>query len=244
MQKVQPLTPLTLQEQLKARLMDAIRAGIYKPGDKIPSENQLVADFGVSRVTVRAALQQLVDDGVLVKRQGKGAFVKPTAYRETVFTNGSFTETCLKIHATPSTRILSAEDSVADAELAKRLNYNDPTSKHVIRIERLRLVDTIPCIIEVDFFPAAFSFLLNTELADRSLLQLINERTGRVPTQFTDQFYIDRASAAQARTLECKRGTALLKVEQTVADSSGAPIYINHQFIVTERYVYAVQSSK
>lgn len=241
---IQPLTPLTLQEQLKAHLTRSINDGVYKPGDKIPSENQLVKTFGVSRVTVRAALAQLVEDGILVKRQGKGAYVKPTAYRETVFSNGSFTDTCLKINAVPSTRILSVGEAKVDAELVGRLNLHDPSSGHVIRIERLRLVDGVPCILEVDYFPSAFTFLLNIELSDRSLLHLINEQTGRVPTQFIDHFYIDRATAEQAATLECKRGTALLKVEQTVADARQTPIYINHQFIVTERYVYAVQSNK
>ena len=59
--------PLTLQEKLYIELSNQIKSGKYKPGDKIPSEPQLVYTYEISRVTVRNAMQQLVNDGVLIK---------------------------------------------------------------------------------------------------------------------------------------------------------------------------------
>lgn len=82
MSEVENRYAFTLQEQLRADLSRKIEDGIYKPGDRLPSESELVEAYGVSRVTVRAALGMLVDEGVLVKRRGKGTFVRPTTIVE------------------------------------------------------------------------------------------------------------------------------------------------------------------
>ena len=85
--------PLTLQEQLRADLLQQIENGTYAPGDQLPTESELVEAYGVSRVTVRAALAMLVEEGVLVKRRGKGTFVRPTTLVETALTSGRSTPT-------------------------------------------------------------------------------------------------------------------------------------------------------
>ncbi|WP_303971987.1 GntR family transcriptional regulator [Faecalicoccus pleomorphus] len=74
--------PLTLQDQIKLEITNKIKSGKYLPGDKIPSEPQLVKIYNVSRVTVRNAIQQLVDENILIKRHGKGTFVKSRIYTE------------------------------------------------------------------------------------------------------------------------------------------------------------------
>lgn len=237
------LTPLTLQEQVKQRLRAAIADGSYLPGDKLPSETELIETFGVSRVTIRAALAALVDEGVLVKHQGKGTFVRPQVYHETVFTNGSFTDTCLKLNAKPSTRIVSAVKETVEEELFERLNVSD-FSHEVVHIDRLRLVDDAPCIFEVDYFPAAFDFLLDMDLNDQSLLKVIREERGIVAARFTDSFFISIANDEQAKLLDCAPNTPLLRVEEVVADGVGNPVYINYQFINTDHYIYSMQSSK
>ncbi|QWT17560.1 GntR family transcriptional regulator [Collinsella sp. zg1085] len=231
--------PPTLQEQLRAYLETAIIQGIYQPGDKLPSENELIREFQISRVTVRAALSQLVADGLVIKRQGKGAFVKQRPYRETSYGSGSFTEACLQMQLQPQTRILNIERIHMDSEYVSLLNADN--SAEIIQLERLRLIDDTPCIVELDFFPRDAEYLLHTSLEDRSLLRAITEETGVIPAQFTDQFYTTWASTHQAEVLQIKKGTSLLKVEQSVCDQQGKLIYINHQFIFTERYVYSVQ---
>ena len=94
----------------------------YKPGDKIPSEPQLVNTYNISRVTVRNAIQQLVNDGVLIKKHGKGTFVKSAVYTEGFFSGGSFTETCLQMKATPYTHIISIDKEKADEQIHSILN--------------------------------------------------------------------------------------------------------------------------
>lgn len=236
---------LTLTDQLTEQLKASIDEAGLKPGSKLPSEHELCRQYGVSRVTVRAALEQLVRDGLITKRQGKGAFVRQRAFQESVFANGSFTDTCLRMGATPSTRIEGARKRRVPAEIdPELLGCGEGDKSSIIEITRVRAVDGSPCIVEIDFFPLAFSFLLEEDLSNRSILKLIRERTGRVASGFEDQFRIARASKLQAELLRCKLRAPLLDVKQVVSGADGGVIYVNHQYIDTERYVYAVKSSK
>ena len=76
--------------------LNKVRSGEYQVGEKIPSEEQLMTIYGVSRVTVRNAIKQLVDENILIKRHGKGTFVSMPSYVESMTAGGSFTESGLK----------------------------------------------------------------------------------------------------------------------------------------------------
>lgn len=232
---------LTLQERIETDLLDRIQRGSYAPGEKIPSEHELSAFYGVSRVTVRIALSRLVEKGFLVKRQGRGTFVKPTIHVESTLTSGSFTETCIKMGCAPSTRIICAEELQAEPELSDMLGN---ASESLIEIRRLRLVDGVPCIVEFDYFDPTYRFLLDTPLEDRSLFSIIGEHGGIEIGGFEDHFGIEPATAELATLLDVETGLPLLKVTETVLDLNGKTVYVNLQFIATDRYTYAVGSRK
>ena len=141
---------LTLQEQLRADLLQKIENGSYAPGDQLPSESELVEAYGVSRVTVRAALRMLVDEGVLVKRRGKGTFVRPTTLVESALTSGSFTETCLEMGLEPATHVFRSREITADPAITSILGCDDEA---LIESRRLRMAGATPCIVEHDYFP-------------------------------------------------------------------------------------------
>ena len=149
------LSTVTLQEQLYNELLTAIKNGIYKPGDIITSELKLSEEYGVSRITVRNSIQQLVDEGYLVKRRGKGTFVKPQIYTEALYKGGSFTDNCLKRNAKPSTEIIECKLTIGDPEMLESLGCE---SNKLIEITRVRKVDDVPCIVEVDYFPDTYDF--------------------------------------------------------------------------------------
>ena len=139
------LSPVTLKEQLYREILTQIQTGTYKPGDKIPTELQLSEMYDISRVTVRQTLARLVEEQILIKRAGKGTFVKDTPFIENFFSGGSFTDTCLRMHAAPSTRIIHTEIIPSPARLENRLGDS------VIHITRLRCVNETPCIVEEDY---------------------------------------------------------------------------------------------
>lgn len=233
--------PVTLQEQLYASIAASISDGTYGPGDKLPSESELMQAHHMSRVTVRKALEQLVAEGVLFKKQGKGTFVKAKPYQDSLFSSGSFSENCEKMGATPSTEVVSIVRGSMPSDVAELLGDAAGVSGGAVVLTRVRLVNGVPCIVEMDFFPHTFEFLLETDLEGKSLLRLVREHKGIEPSIFTDQFFVASADAEHARLLDCPEGHSLLKVVQTVATSANEPIYVNYQYVMPERYVYVVR---
>lgn len=234
--------PLTLQEQLRADLLQQIENGTYAPGDQLPTESELVEAYGVSRVTVRAALAMLVEEGVLVKRRGKGTFVRPTTLVETALTSGSFTETCLEMGLEPATRIIQAREIDANPAVIPFLGCGDA---HLIEIQRVRMAGGVACIVEHDYFPERYRFLLGCELENRSLFEILKTEGGKSVCGFEDRFRIARADAQSAELLGVTEGDPLLEVLETVyGDAAGDIIYVNRQLIASERYLYVVRSRK
>lgn len=242
MSEVENRYAFTLQEQLRADLSRKIEDGIYKPGDRLPSESELVEAYGVSRVTVHAALGMLVDEGVLVKRRGKGTFVRPTTIVESALTSGSFTETCLEMGLEPATRILMTGEMPADPSIAALLGCTD---KRLIEIRRLRMAGGTPVIVEHDYFPQRYRFLLGCALENRSLFEILKTEGGTVICGFEDSFSIGRADAQTAELLDVAEGDALLEVLETVYGRDPSDIvYVNRRLIASERYRYVVRSRK
>lgn len=240
MAKLKKLNPITLQQQLYDEILNDIKTGKYKTSDKIPTEYQLSETYQVSRVTVRAAIQQLVDQNILIKKAGKGTFVRSPLYTEVIFKGGSFTENCLQRNAKPSTKIIEAKIDDCPSN-----DFSSLASKEnkIIIIKRIRFVDDIACIVEVDYLPTSFDFLLLESNKDSSFLKIIAENTGLMADQFIDKFSISFANKEFASYLSCPIGTPLLKVSQTIKDANDQIIYMNDQFILSEKYVY-VKTSK
>ena len=232
--------PLTLQEKLYNELSNQIKSGKYKPGDKIPSEPQLVNTYEISRVTVRNAIQQPVNDGVLIKKHGKGTFVKSAVYTEGFFSGGSFTETCLQMKATPYTHIISIDKEKADEQIHSILSEKN----ELVTIKRVRYVDDVPSIVEIDYFSNDYSFLLNENIENTSLMKIIIQKKHVIMSNFEDKFTISYANKEFSELLNIPSGTPLLEITQTVSSPDNQVVYINKQYILTSKYVYAVRSYK
>src|SRR5215510_5600724 len=134
---------MTKQRETRERVLDLIDdLGL---GEAIPSERQLSADLGVSRLTVRAALDDLVRDGHLVRRRGSGTFVsEPKIAQELTMT--SFTEDMRRRGMKPASRTLSLEVVPAGAQLGRFLHVSP--SEPVVVVKRLRLADRETMAIE------------------------------------------------------------------------------------------------
>src|SRR5256885_6822197 len=134
---------MTKQNEARERVLDLIdRLGV---GDAIPSERQLSADLGVSRVTVRAALDELVREGFLVRRRGAGTFVsEPKIAQELTMT--SFTDDIRRRGMSPGSKTLDLQIVPAGARLGRLLHVSP--SEPVVVAKRLRLADRETMAIE------------------------------------------------------------------------------------------------
>jgi GntR family transcriptional regulator len=135
---------MTKQRETRERVLDLIES--LATGDAIPSERQLTSDLGVSRLTVRAALDELVREGHLTRRRGAGTFVaEPKVAKQSAGIN-SFSEDMRERGLTPASRTLDLRTSPAGARLGRILHVSP--SEPVVVAKRLRLADNEPMAIE------------------------------------------------------------------------------------------------
>jgi GntR family transcriptional regulator len=163
----------TKQSQTREQVIDLIeRAGV---GGALPSERQLSVDLGVSRLTVRAALDELVREGFLIRRRGSGTFVRePKIAQELTMT--SFSEEMRRRGMTPGSRTLSLETTTAGAYLGRCLHVSP--SERVVVAKRLRLADGESMAIETLHVPESLVPGLEPKDLDRSFYELLDERYG------------------------------------------------------------------
>ena len=136
---------MTKQRETRERVLDLIES--LSPGDSIPSERQLSVDLGVSRLTVRAALDDLVREGYLIRRRGAGTFVSEPKVAKGVGTVTSFSDDMRERGMKPASRTLDLQVVTAGARLGRILHVSP--SEPVAVIKRLRLADREPMAIEL-----------------------------------------------------------------------------------------------
>ena len=164
----------TKQSRTREQVIDLIeQAGV---GGALPSERQLSVDLGVSRLTLRAALDELVREGFLVRRRGSGTFVRePKIAQELTMT--SFSEEMRRRGMTPGSRTLSLETTTAGAYLGRCLHVSP--SERVVVAKRLRLADGDSMAIETLHVPESLVPGLEPKDLDRgSFYELLGERYG------------------------------------------------------------------
>ncbi len=221
-----------MYHQLAEILENQISSGTLHKGEQIPTETQLCAAYGVSRITVRKGIETLVEKEILVKKPGIGTFVAETKLLRRMTGIQSFTENCAQSGRTASSELLAAElitATAADRELLKL-----PAESKVIRILRLRLGDGIPIILEDNHFPPKYAFLLAEDLTG-SLYQLLRDK-GIIPTHGSTEIDIRRLSAEDAALLQVSEGTTELLTRCVTVDQNGEPIHTGTNTIILERY--------
>mgnify|MGYP003877614025 CR=1 FL=1 len=213
----------TLYNHIKLRLREAIEAGEYKPGDRIPSEHELMAKFGVSRATVRKAISELVLEGWLHRIQGRGTFVAQPKFRQTLSRLTSFTEDMRMLGLTPRTKLISLQIEGASREVAERLaiKLDDP----VICIERLRFANDEPMALNISVLPYHFvPGLEGQDLERNSLYEILERHYGLILSRAEQTLEPTLAAPETASLLEVKTGTPLLLVEGVVYLKNDTPI--------------------
>ncbi len=223
--RVDPESPLPLTYQIADQLRRRILEGDLRPGDRLPSESQICAECGVSRMTARAALSQLANEGLVVRRRGKGTFVAPPKATFRAFPDSllSYTEIVARLGLRAGARV--REQGVVPAPPAVahplRLSPADP----VVRIVRLRCADGEPMALETSYYPhARFPDLAELDLTDRSIYQVLEERYGVVPAYAVDTIELAVAGPYEARELAVQEGIPVVLCSRVAYLDDDTPI--------------------
>ncbi len=231
---------IPLYIQIAKDIEHSIERGELGIGDKLMSELGMAQHYHVSRVTVRRALADLEQRGLVVSRQGMGTFVSAASIVSDFFSRRqSFLLNSLEQKKKPSTKILSKGVRTPDEILLRHTELSPGES--MIRIERLRYSDDTPVTIEYDWFPQELAQMLGCDLQNKSLLRTLENDFGLFPANFTDFFRTESANAYCARRLCVPEGFPLLCVFEIVSDKDDRPIYYNDQIINPAEYAYTIK---
>lgn len=226
---------LPLYQQLYELLHTKIKGNDWKPGDILPTENELLDRYQVSRATVRQALDALVSDGLIYRQRGRGTFVTHPTVDQTSVRIVSFTEDMHQRGFEPNTKVLFFGLIDATPELADKLEIRP--GDELVRLDRLRLADGEPMTIEESHLVhSACAGISDYDYTNNSL-RLMLEKACDIQLVRADQ--IIRAIFAPshiADSLKIKSSTPLLYIERVSYSQHNMPVEFLRLYHRGDRY--------
>jgi GntR family transcriptional regulator len=226
-------TPIFIQ--IADELRQHIERGTFKVGDVLPSEREYAEQLQVSRMTVRAALDKLVNEGLLVRQHGRGTIVAAAKINRNALGFMSFTEDMQSRGMEASSQILTFRAQGSDAATAAQLGL--PVGAKTIFLERVRLADGEALALERVHLPHdRFSDLLKMNLAQHSLYTLLELHFGCYPTVADETVEATSLSVGDARVLGVPRHSPALLACRITRDDHGTPIESVQTLYRADRY--------
>jgi len=237
---LRPLDPagsLPLYQQLQRALREAIDQRLLGPDDALPAERDLATELAVSRMTVRKALDGLVSEGLLVRRQGSGNFV--TRRVEKNFAKlTSFSEDMRSRGRTPRSVWLKRTAGTVTPEEAMTLRLSPGTP--VLRFHRIRLADDVPMALE--YATVVATALPSLESVETSLYEAL-ERSGNRPVHALQRLRAVLLTSDQAELLKATVGDAGLLVERLGSTRDGRAIEMSQSYYRGDTYDFVAELS-
>ncbi len=229
-----------LYQQLATKLRKQIAAGDFRPGDRLPSEDALCDEYGVSRITVRAALDQLVDAGLLWRKRGKGTFVSNRQVDHELIHLTDFVEDMAASGLQPSSSVTFWGEETVNQEIAGILGIS--STMPVVRLDRLRIADGTPIAFDVTYLPLRYGRLLDKDRLETETIYHQLENQYGIPV-VSGTFVIEASTADRdlAGQLQIDQGSPLLVINRTSYTESRDPIYFQIRSYRADRVRYRLE---
>lgn len=232
--------PVPLYLQVEKIIRERIEQGEFETGDPLPTEQELMESFDVSRTTVRQALKRLAEDNTIIKVQGKGTYVSQPKIQQELVSLRTISEVLTGAGFVPEVRVAGVEMNPVvppHVLIQLQLNPGDP----VIRVKRQHFVEGEPIAYAVIYLSGRFNWRFSArELTHTSVYSWLEEQTD---VQIDTGYQVIKAKAAApdvADALGLPDGTPVLHVENTSTSASGVPIEHTEFYFPPERYALTV----
>ena len=234
MSKLSLETDIPLYYQLVNIIKRNITAGTLKPGDVLPSESEMCKSFDISRSTVRQAVSMLEDEGLVVRKQGRGTYVaQPKLHRMTQQLY-SFTNEISSLGQRPSSRLVEYEVMEPTPDIVKMLELSDPTTP-VYKFSRIRYMDDEALILETSFYPQYLYPELTRPMVEQNSFYALLVQRGIVPTEAVDSYEAVVLNRREAEILGCRPGSSAFAVQRVTRMSDGKPCEFTQSLIRGDR---------
>lgn len=226
--------PVPLYYQISSRLERAIREGAIPAGSRLENEIAIGERLGLSRPTVRRAIQELVDKGLLVRRRGIGTQVVQARVSRPVELT-SLHEDLTRVGHHPTTEVLSLDRVPADDQTAQQLHLAPGTE--ITRIRRLRSADGVPMAVLVNYLPPEFADLTAEHLSSHGLYETLRARgvTIKIANQ---SIGARRTHGDEHELLGIPKGSPVLTMDRVAFDHGGRAIETGHHCYRPDLYSF------
>jgi GntR family transcriptional regulator len=215
-------SPVPVWAQIEDALAARITGGGLRVGDRLPAERDLAQEMGVSRGTIRHALDALAARGLIERGVGRGTFVAAGKVEVRLHDVAGFTEQMARAGVKAQARVLRAGATAAPEQVAAALDV--AAGAPVVRIERLRLAGRLPLTLEDSWIPAArFPAIEDLDLRG-SIYALMRDLYGHVPVRVVEALEPVAAQSHSADALGVAPGSPLMLVERTAFDADGVAV--------------------
>ncbi|NPV55544.1 MAG: GntR family transcriptional regulator [Anaerolineae bacterium] len=202
--------------QLASILRERIAGGEYQPNQPIPSERQLEELYGVSRTTIRQAIELLMRQGYLYREHGRGTFVSPQKLQKGISELTSFSEDMKQRGLEPGQQILAIDMRQPPEKIRQRLEL-EASAQEVLYLERLRLGDNIPMGLQTSYtvLPPGQTITPAEVETQGSIYRILQEKFHLIPTEADETLEVALATPREASLLGIAPGSPLLLSERT-----------------------------
>lgn len=225
-----------IYEKVKDDILTKIHDGTYKAGSRLPAERTLADNYNVSRMTVRQAINALVLEGILERKQGSGTYVMSAQFKQRNVR--SFTETVSAQGFKPSTKVLEFSRVHHIKPIHEILGY--PEEAVFYKLKRVRYGNDIPIAMETVYFPVDKCPGLETFSGDQSLYQVLKERFGYSVSQLSYDIDACISSRMMMKYFEVSNKIALLRMTGISYVEGDEPFMYEESFYRSELYKYKV----
>jgi GntR family transcriptional regulator len=213
----------TLYTKVEETIAAEIADGEYRPGQQLPTEDELLRRFEVSRITVRRAIQNLIQRGLLEIRRGRGTFVLEPRIEAELTKLSGFVEDMNAAGRKASARVLSQSVVPATSRIAERLQLG--RGARVMRIERVRLANGLPVSFDQTYLPLALGRkIVRNDLRMHPIFTLLEEEYGVSLLEADYALEAVAASKVVAEALRIAVGAPIFQIERTSRTANYEPI--------------------
>lgn len=231
-------TWVPLHIQLKEQIEKRIIEGHYK--DRIPSERELIEEYRISRSTVREAIGQLVREGILERRPGKGTFVIKKSIEDWLGNLSSTAETIQNMNMRPGTRLI-------DCEIIELNDYLKSVTglKEAFYFKRVRYANDIPLGIERSYYPTDLGIKLSKyDLNKESFYDLLENKLGVQTLEAIEIIKARKISKEDAALLNIPLGSVIIIAERKITDINGNFVEFEDACYRADMYSFKIKLSR
>lgn len=233
---------LPIYYQIEEGMKELIATEELKPGDVVPSERELAERYNVSRMTVRQAINNLVNDGYLVRQRGKGTFVANSKIEQGLQGLTSFSEDMRARGMNPSSKLLEFNLIQAPAAIAIKLAINE--GEPIYELKRIRLADDLPMAYEMLYISQQLVPNLTKEIVSSSIYEYIENELKINITKGEQSLEASIARKNEAAILQIKEGAPVLLIERTSYMDNQKPLEFVQSVYRGDRYKFKIEMER